>query len=60
MKQIYTKVVPDVEWKGMYRVKWPDKVLSLDMYNISWAKEHSKAVNDAIRESYEIRPSDVV
>jgi len=26
--------------RGMFRVRWPDGVLSQDAYNITWAKEH--------------------
>lgn len=32
-------VVPDKEQEGMFRVKWPDGVLSEDFYNLARVKD---------------------
>lgn len=39
-------VVPHEAHKNMFRVRWQDKVLSADFYNLTWAREH--ALNEAL------------
>lgn len=35
------EVVPDETYSGMYRVRWPDGVVSADFYNLARAKVHA-------------------
>lgn len=34
-------VVKDTETENMWRVRWPDGILSEDYYNLTWAKDHA-------------------
>lgn len=34
------KIIKHRQYPGMYWVQWPDKVKSVDYYNLTWAKEH--------------------
>jgi len=38
------EIVPDIKYPGMFRLKWPDGVLSMDFYNLSGVKQHSKKI----------------
>lgn len=52
MKTKKFKVVPNPDGYG-HRVRWPDGELSADYYNLTWAKEHARVLqeNDR-REAY--------
>lgn len=55
-KQVLFEVVPDSTHKGMFRIKWPDGVLSEDLYNLSHAKDNSvklalKQLNNGVIDS---------
>lgn len=39
-------IAEDLEVKGMYRLQWNDGVYSEDYYNITWAKEHLKRLEN--------------
>lgn len=45
MKLKKFKVVDNSDGYG-FRVKWPDGVLSADYYNLTWAKEHCRRLNE--------------
>ena len=45
------QIVEDSIYSSMYRVKWPDGVLSADMYNKSWANNHSEIIEENDRRS---------
>lgn len=38
------EVVPDTKHPNMFRLKWPDGVLSRDFYNITWARQHAREI----------------
>jgi len=37
-------IIPDKKYPNMYRVQWPDGVLSEDFYNLARAKEHLRNI----------------
>lgn len=41
-------VVPDLVHENMFRVKWPDGVLSKDFYNFTMARENARTVANRI------------
>jgi hypothetical protein len=43
------KIVPDTEFEGMYRIQYPDGVLSEDFYNKTRAKEHASVLDERKR-----------
>ncbi len=45
------KTVPDKKYPNMYRVEWPDGVLSADFYNKTRAKEHLLKIQAEMRSS---------
>lgn len=41
--ELKVEVVP-AELPRMFRLKWPDGVLSADFYNIDWAKQNARKI----------------
>lgn len=40
------KIVPDIELKDMFRVKYPDGILSADFYNKARASNHTQVLQE--------------
>lgn len=45
---IVMNIVEDMKHEGMYRIQWPDGVLSEDFYNLARAKDHAAKVQSTI------------
>lgn len=40
------KTIPNKKVPGMHFVRWPDRTLSADHYNLSWANHHKNMLNE--------------
>ena len=48
MRKYKHKAVPNPDGWG-FRVEYPDKVLSADFYNLTWAKHHANVLTETAR-----------